>query len=162
MQGAYWPEFGVELAATKNKNLDGAVGPNDDMSALLTMKYNLFRGGADKARRMERAEQMNQTMQEYQETLRKVHESVAHSWYALMAAKDRVKEINGYADERMQVKQSFFEQYEVGRRSLLNLLDSEQESFNAKRMQVNEQYIVYLEKYRLLNAMGTMARNTGK
>ena len=156
-QGAYWPEFGVELAASKNRNLDGSIGPNDDFSALITMRYNLFRGGADKALRMERAEQMNQSMQEYQETLRKTQEGVARSWYALMAAKDRVKEINGYADEREKVKQSFFEQYEVGRRSLLNLLDSEQESFNARRMQVNEQFTVHLEKYRLLNAMGTLA-----
>lgn len=156
-QGTYWPEFGLELAASKNRNMDGSKGPNDDYSAMLTMNYNLFRGGADKARRMERAEQMNQSMQQYQETLRKIQEDVSRSWFALTAAQDRVKEINGYADEREQVKQLFVEQYEVGRRSLLNLLDSEQESFNARKLQVNEQYSAYLEKYRLLNSMGSLS-----
>ena len=156
-KAAYLPEFGLELAASQNRDMDGSIGPNDDYSALLTMNFNLFRGGYDKARKMERAEQMNESLQVYQESLRKVQEGVAKTWFALKSAEDRVEQINGYADERDQVKQSFFEQYETGRRSLLNLLDSEQESFNARKLQVNEQFTAYLEKYRLLSAIGILA-----
>ena len=121
------------------------------------MNYNLFRGGYDKARKMECAEQMSQSQQEYQESLRKIQEGVAKTWFALKAAEDRVEQINGYADERDQVKLSFLEQYEAGRRSLLNLLDSEQESFNARKLQINEQFTAHTEKFRLLSAIGILA-----
>ncbi|AMO55516.1 hypothetical protein GZ77_09765 [Endozoicomonas montiporae] len=156
-KGRNFPEFGLELSASRNRNLDGSKSPSDDFNALITMNYNLFRGGADKARIKQRAEQMNESMQEYQETYRKIKETVSQSWFALDAAQKRVKEINGYADEREQVKNSFFEQYQVGRRSLLNLLDSEQESFNARKLQVNEQFTLHLEKYRLVSSMGVLA-----
>lgn len=46
----FHPKVNLELGATRNDDVDRSVGASDDESAIIRMSYNLFRGGADKAR----------------------------------------------------------------------------------------------------------------
>ena len=52
---AFLPRIDLELSATHDKNIDGIEEVNEDAAAMLRLRYNLFNGGKDAARRKETA-----------------------------------------------------------------------------------------------------------
>ena len=52
-RAGFWPRVDLEVGANSNRNLAGTRGQTSDVSALVVMRYNLFNGGADTARRQE-------------------------------------------------------------------------------------------------------------
>ncbi|MEW7981494.1 MAG: TolC family outer membrane protein, partial [gamma proteobacterium symbiont of Phacoides pectinatus] len=57
---AFYPRFDLELARTWNDDLDGVPGRNEDAQAMIRMRWNLFNGQADSARKEETAHLINE------------------------------------------------------------------------------------------------------
>ena len=51
---------------------------------------------------------------------------------------------------------SYYKQFQIGKRTLLDLLNSEDELFTAKTDYVNGTYDVLFSKYRILNSGGSL------
>jgi adhesin transport system outer membrane protein len=54
---------------------------------------------------------------------------------------------------------SYASQFDIGQRTLLDLLDSENEYFTARSTYANGKYIEIAARYRILNAMGQLLSN---
>ena len=57
--GGYHPRVDLALGATRNDDMDGSPGANDDETAVIKMSYNLYRGGADRAKMKEAIARIN-------------------------------------------------------------------------------------------------------
>ncbi len=155
------PHFHLELSATDNKNLDGIQGTNDDLSAMLKMRYNLYRGGADQARREEIAERVSAAKEVIRRTRRTLEEEVSLAWNSLVTIRERLTYLQGHVEATQQVVVSYSEQFKLGQRSLLDVLDSENELFNARSALISGQYTELLSMFRLLSSMGLMLNKLG-
>lgn len=158
---SFLPHFDLELGASKNKNLDGVDGANDDLSAMVRMRYNLYRGGADKARRREAAERVSAAQESVQRTQRLVEEEVRVSWNALMTMRERLVPLQKYVAASEQVVTAYKEQFKLGRRSLLDMLDSENELFEARSALVIGRYTELFGMFRLAASLGLMLDKLG-
>ena len=58
-------------------------------------------------------------------------------------------------EERLDAYQKLFE---LGQRSLLNLVDTERELFNARSDLINNQFLVLSSAYRVLATMGVLTK----
>jgi outer membrane protein, adhesin transport system len=154
----FLPRFFLELDATNNKNLDGVPGENDDMSAMLTMRYNLFRGGADKARTQETAERIGSAKEEIRRIQRIIEEKVQLSWNSLRTIRARLAYLKIHLESTEEVLRSYKEQFKLGQRSLLDVLDSENELFNARASLVSAQYNEILSIIRVLESSGLLLK----
>jgi len=152
----FWPRFNLELEASNNNNLDGIEGRNDDLSAMVRMRYNLYRGGADQALRQETAERVAVAKEVVRRTQRVLEEEVHKSWNSLITIRARLEYLKQHVEATGQVLESYKEQFKLGQRSLLDVLDSEHELFNARSALVTAQNLELLGMFRVLASMGQL------
>lgn len=149
-QSAYFPRFDFELGANRNRNLDGVAGPNNDITAMVVMRYNVFRGGGDAARDRELQERETALTADIESARRAVSESVAVAWVNIATARDTAAMIERQVNAVARVRESYIDQFELGRRTLLDLLNTENELFNAKANLLSARYDIKLAEYRTL------------
>ena len=155
-KSAFMPHLSLELGITNNENLDGVEGEHDDRIAMLRMRYNLFRGGADKARRQETAERVGAAKEERRRIQRIIEEDVYLSWNSLTTIRGRLAYLKEHQTSTEKVLNSYKEQFKLGKRSLLDVLDSENELFNARASLVSAQYTEIFSLLKILKSMGLL------
>jgi adhesin transport system outer membrane protein len=160
-KSAFMPRFSLELNVNENDNLDGIEGENDDINAMFRMRYNLYQGGADKARIQETAERIGTAQEVIRRTQRVVEENLLLSWNSLITIRTRLDYLKEHVNSTEEVLQSYKEQFKLGQRSLLDLLDSENELFNARASLVTAQYTKILSIFQLLERMGSLLDTLG-
>ncbi|MDY6992724.1 MAG: TolC family protein, partial [Pseudomonadota bacterium] len=134
----------------------GIEGNNDDLSAMVRLRYNLYKGGADKARRQETAERLNVAKEEVRRMRRLIEREVRLAVNSLITTQNRVNYVAEHVKATEEVLDSYKEQHKLGQRSLLDVLDSENELFNARSAQVTVNYTEILSLFRILASMGLL------
>lgn len=154
----FYPRFDAELATTADDNVQGDEGHYNTWRAGVVMNYNLFNGMRDKARLQAAAHQINQSMDIRNNALRVLNENLSLAWNAMENARKQTPEARAYADYTARVREAYQQQFGLGQRTLLDLLDSENELFTANRRYVEVRYTEEFSMYRVLSAMGDLLR----
>ncbi|MCH6590945.1 MAG: TolC family outer membrane protein [Proteobacteria bacterium] len=157
----FWPAVDLELSASANKNLDGVRGSNNDASALVVFSYNLYRGGIDEAEKFEFVERHAESLERLSTLKRAVAEDVRQSWNAMTKARERLGALNDQvvADEKVVI--IYRQEFQIGQRDLLDLLDSENERFNSRIRAITADYTAQFGGYRVLASMGQLLNVLG-
>jgi adhesin transport system outer membrane protein len=153
-KAAYFPRVDFELGATSNHDIDGVEGTNRDVTAMVRLRYNLLNGGRDTARRAETAHLINQAAEIRNNTHRQVEESVRLSWTAFQTVNNQMGFFEQHVESSERSRDAYQQQFNLGQRTLLDLLDSENELFVARTSLVNAQYDQLFAMYRILNSTG--------
>ena len=82
-RAGYYPRFDLELGAAANDNLDGVKGGDVEAQALLVLRYNLFRGGADIAREREAFARLREAREGLRQAQRDAEEEARVAYNAL-------------------------------------------------------------------------------
>ncbi len=156
VKGRYWPRFDFELKGSASEDADGIEQKEAQASAMLVMNWNLYRGGIDAAERRATMAQISQSRNASLRIKRNVDKEVRLAWAALQTT-GRQK---GYMAEHVAASKKanmlYKDQFELHRRSLLDLLDTENEIFQAERSYIVTDYDELTANYRLLAATGQL------
>ncbi len=152
----FYPRFDAEAAVGANNNVQGDEGHDNEWRVGVVMNYNLFRGGSDKARLASNAHQINQAMDIRNNALRQLNENIHLAWNAMVNAKKQTPTAREYADTSRRVRLAYQDQFGLGQRTLLDLLDSENELYNANRRYTEVRYTEEFSMYRVLANMGQL------
>ena len=155
-RAAYYPKVDVVLNASKNRNLQGLVGPNDSKLAILRMNYNAFRGGADLAFVRQTAFQVQQAYETKNRTLLQLKEAIRLSWNAYTSATLRLKPLKLHVTASKKTRLAYQDEFKVGKRTLLDLLDSQNELYQSQIELTRGENDEMLSRYRILNGMGNL------
>lgn len=150
------PRLEFEASYSNNRNIDGIDGPNRDRMYMLWVKWNLFRGGFDYYRGKETATQINEAQEIARTTSRQVESAVRLAYNAYATARDRLPSLERYVKSADATRDAYSKQFAIGQRTLLDLLDSENEYFTARSTHTNGRFIEISARYRILNAMGQL------
>lgn len=150
------PRLDLELGYNDNNNISGLRGYDESTIAMLRLRYNLFRGGSDQARVSQTASAINEATEISHKTMREVEESVSLSWNAYVTARERMEPLKQHMDAMEATREAYTKQFNIGQRTLLDLLDSENEYFTARSNYVTGQYIEQFAKYRVLASSGKL------
>jgi outer membrane protein, adhesin transport system len=156
-----WPRVTLELGATRNTDIDGIPGANYDRTAMLRLRQNLYRGGADSARVREAEARREEALARLGRARIDVERDVRQAWDGLAAARGRLEALRLHADASAEVVEAYRGQFSIGQRSLLDVLNAENESFAARSNYVSGDFAVSVGAYRLLAAMGRMLEHLG-
>ena len=154
----FYPEVNMEVGRTMDNNIDGTRGHNQEWQAMVRMRYNLFNGGSDKATLSSYAYRTKEAEDVKRNALRQLNEELRLSWNALRNAEQQVPIAKEYADRSMTVRTAYQEQFSLGDRSLLDMLDSENEVFSAQRRYVELQFVEMFSTYRINARMGELLK----
>ena len=153
----FYPRLDAVLATGANNNTGGERGhSNNDWQAGVELTYNLFRGGSDKARLKSDSHKINQAMDIRNNALRTLNENLSLSWNAMTNARKQTPSAREYADTTTRVRAAYQDQFGLGQRTLLDVLDSENELYNANRRYTEVRYLEEYSMYRVLANMGEL------
>ncbi|TPE54030.1 TolC family outer membrane protein [Maribrevibacterium harenarium] len=153
-----YPSVNFVLEKTFNNNLDGSEGPSEDLIAMVRLNYNIYKGNTDK-RRYEVAVQQNIQASEIQRnTTRETELTVRLAWAAYEATLASKEYLREYVIATKESQIAYENQFRLGRRTLLDVLDSENELFQARQDYVNADYDELFSEFRLFNAKGELMR----
>jgi adhesin transport system outer membrane protein len=155
------PRVDFEMGTGYNNNLDGVEYKDNDAYAMLRLRYNLYRGGTDEARVAQRRIETQEAIEVLNRTRRQVEESTRLSWNSLMTSADRLPKLKAHADATEQTREAYAKQFSIGQRTLLDLLDSENELYTARSNYIDGQFVEMFARYRLLADMGTLVSSLG-
>jgi adhesin transport system outer membrane protein len=155
----FFPRIEVEASYSDNKNIDGLPGPNRDRLVMLWLKWNIFRGGFDYYRDEETAKQISEAQEIARNTNRQVEAAVRLAYNAFATARDRLPSLDRYVKASDSTRDAYAKQFAIGQRTLLDLLDSENEYFTSRSTYINALFIELSARFRVLNAMGGLMQS---
>ncbi|KTC39554.1 MAG: TolC family outer membrane protein [Pseudomonas sp.] len=160
-KSAFYPRFDAELGRTADNDLDGQNGHNNEWQAMLRMRFNLFAGGSNKADLESKAYQSNQALDIRNNALRVLNEELGLAWNAMNNANAQVPIAQEYVDRSTAVRTAYQKQFSLGERTLLDLLDSENELFTASRRLAEIKNIQLFTHYRIKATIGELLKSQG-
>ncbi len=152
------PTVDLVLNSGRNRNLDGIVGRNDDDSVMLRARYDLFRGGADMARQRETAYKVQEATEVKNRTTIEIDQAMRLAWNQMVTLQQRLGYLRDHRKYSKKTVMAYKEQFKIGQRTLLDLLDSENEFFQSSIEYVKARTAYRITKYRILNAEGLLLK----
>lgn len=152
----YYPNLDFEMGVNRNSNLAGVEGDNNNLFAMLRMRYNLYAGGKDKARQAQTFHQIGEAKEIRNETCRQVVESMRLSWNAFKTTDAQVSYLKQRVEASLNARDSYRSQFTLGQRSLLDLLDSENEVFSSSKALTEAEFDRLFAIYRVMAGEGKL------
>lgn len=157
----FYPTIDLEVSGSYTENLSGIRSDNTNLRAMLYINYNLFNGGSDSAYTQKKISTIHQKDQELNKIKRDVIESIQLSWTAFRITSKQSVFIDWYVKSSKDKLNSYYKEFNLGRRSLIDLLGASDDYNNARRKQINTKYDLMFARYRLLDAMGELTDALG-
>lgn len=155
-EAGFYPNVNVEADAGYNNDASGRETYGHDARVMLRARWNLFRGGIDRANRQEAVFRMQQARQERQRASNELAEEARRSWFSYQTSIQRAQQLNQATEDLKVTRTAYQRQYDVGQRSLLDLLDAENELFTTRGQLVSAYINQMISSYRLLASTGTL------
>ncbi|AIW14003.1 TolC family outer membrane protein [Vibrio tubiashii] len=155
-KGVNYPTLSIEANQTWRDDAGGIRGSSDEFSAMLRMRYNLYNGGSDSDRTESAAYQLNKAKDFRDRTYRSVEEGLRLSWSALDLTVQQKDFLADHVDSASDTVIAYEKQYKLGKRTLLDLLNTENELFEARKGYLDAKYDEQYAKYRVMNATGNL------
>lgn len=160
-KSAFYPRLDFEVSSSWNNDIDGVDNINEDFLAMVRMRYNLYNGGRDKARLLETSDLVNEAKEIRNRAFRQVAESVQLSWNSYKATDSQLNFLRQHMESSTKTKEAYTKQFNIGQRTLLDLLDTENELFESRRAFTAARYDKLFAQYRILAALGTLVESLG-
>lgn len=155
--GAFVPAVALEGRATRYDNTYPYLGvTHEDYSGRVVMSWDIFRGGQDVWKRTEAAERSIQATMAHARLQRDALESIDKAWAARTITRTRIADLTRQLEAGRKTIAAFDKEYELGQRSLIDLLNAQNQYFNAAVSLTSARGVVVFADYQLLAAMGTL------
>lgn len=151
----YKPRIDLAVTGGIGEDVQGIRGEDNEFSALVVGSWDLFDRTRKPAVKKLQA-RANARAALADETLLQANERAGLAWADLQGARRQVRVLGSYVGEIGNVVSDYDDQFDVGQRSLLNVLDIRNERFRARSALVEASLLQRVSEYRLLAATGDL------
>lgn len=162
-RGSYMPRLDFQARKVLNTSSDGENSTQAADVLELTLNFNLFNGLSDRASISQAAEKLISTQDLRDKACIDTRQTVVIAYNDIA----RLREQLVYRDQHQlsieKAREAYRKQFEIGQRTLLDLLDTENEYFQARRAYANTEYDMktafartYAGQGELLNKLGVV------
>ncbi|MCT7910423.1 TolC family outer membrane protein [Arcobacter lacus] len=157
-KSAFMPTVDLELEQVFNDyTTENAYDSADDrQKAYVVMNWNLYKGGAHEADLQKSKSSISKEVELQRDLKRQTIESLELSWSAYEMLGKQLEELYKYYQYSEDTLESYRSEYEMGRRTLLDLLSAQNDLVNSKSQIINAQMDKLFAQYRVLDAMGVL------
>ena len=125
--------------------------------ALLRLNYNLYNKGNDKLDKEKSQLAVQQEQQTMDNLVRELKESLEFSWQNYVLNQEKMGYLNQHVEYAKATLDAYQDEFRIGRRDLINLLDAENEYNTALKEIATTETALSYAKYRLLDNMGMVS-----
>ncbi len=155
-KSAFMPRFELEVGVNWDTDANGGKGDTYSHVAKLNMTYNLYNGGGDKARRSQTSKRVNEAIEVRNRARRQVEEEIRLAWVAIDYGAQRLRPLEEHVVQAGKSRELYDKQFLMGSRTLMDLLDSQNEFTTARQSEINARYDLLFNRFRLLNSTGSL------
>ncbi|MEL0629098.1 TolC family outer membrane protein [Psychromonas aquatilis] len=153
-------ELGASHAIYKNDNsFDERTDPRDygkESVIELRMNYNLYNGGSDRAGEKAAYDRIDQAKSIRDNVCVNLRQTATIAYTDIINVSTRINSLYKHYLSSNEVLEAYYQQYTIGRRALLDVLDSENEAYQSERSYVNAQFDLEVAKLETLESMGLL------
>jgi outer membrane protein, adhesin transport system len=150
------PRVDFRMSRQFDEDTNGIDGSSETSRAELVVSYNVFNGGSDWSRRRQFKSRVGTARELRDLACREVRQTlaIAHNDIRSLGAQLDYLDRNQQAIGKARL--TYRQQFSIGQRTLLDLLDSENEYFEVRRRFVNARYDLGIAHARALAGMGML------
>jgi adhesin transport system outer membrane protein len=150
------PRFDLRYRNEVEHDTDGINGRWDEEAIEVVMTYNLYRGGADSARKREFYNLYYAAIEERKQACLNVRQRISNDFNDMENLRQQVvlTDVSMQAQDKTRV--AYRDQFSRGQRSLLDLLDSQNEFFDSQRAHISATTDLLAAESSTLSNMGLL------
>jgi outer membrane protein, adhesin transport system len=161
-RSGYYPKAELRARGVTNRNqnsFDNRIDPDswgDENAVELAITYNLYSGGANRAAVRRSLEQVNQAKDLRDQACMDLRQTTQIAYNDSQRLREQLISLQQHRLSSDKVRTAYAEQFNIGQRTLLDLLDAENEYFQASRALTIAQGDLEIAYARSLAAMGSL------
>ena len=156
-RAAYLPVLNLEAGPNySNRGRDGSDNYTSSFDVLGVMRWNLFNSGADVAAREASAARIRQSRQNLMDYRDELKLEIESAWINMISAHEQFRHYTQAVEDNSYTREAYWQQFQVGGRSLLDVLDSENELYSSTVQAASARATVLANTYRLFVLAGDL------
>ena len=161
-KAAFAPTVDLRASTGRDREQPGALYRDVQSSRVqLMLTYPLYRGGADSARIRQTAAQNYAARDVRDYTCRNMQQELSIAWNNIQRLRQQLPFLREHELSTSKVRVAYQQQFSIGQRSLLDLLDTENELFDARRALLNAEYDLKKAEYYWLTLSSQVLQTLG-
>jgi adhesin transport system outer membrane protein len=160
-ESAFMPRVEARVRAGSGRNFDAIPDQKRDVTAGVTLNWNLFAGGADQARVRQQANLMNQAADQRDKACRDARQNAGIAYNDVVKLEELLRALDRNVLAIEKARDAYRQQFDIGQRSLLDLLNAENELYTARRAYANADYDRLFAQARVLAALQQLTQRLG-
>ena len=157
----FQPNLSLQGKAYAGQDVNGLYGTTTDLQGNLVLSWNLYNGGMDTANKQVQIRHVDEAYQALHRITGEIDEGVRQSWDRRIQQTLRMRELLRDLASINQVRGSYKEQFEIGQRSLLDLLDTQNNRYAVQVAIATSDSAVKFSDFRLMASTGDLLQALG-
>lgn len=155
-RSANYPKLDLQLAKEVGNDISGLEGNLDETRLVLNLSYNLYRGGADRATQRRTISAVHQNQEFARKVQRQVINTLRLAWAADQSLTKQMDFLADHIEKSRETVESYGEEFFIGQRDLIDLLNAENELNTAQNQHTNAYFDAMGARYRILEGIGIL------
>lgn len=160
-ESSYHPYVYAELSSEYTDGVQAQEEYDVTHAAMLRMNWNLFKGGSDLAAVKAAKARKRQAESDRDDIILAIEDETKITWAQYKSTLNEVKEYTQAVKHNRDTKEIYLEQFGIAKRSLLDVLDSENEVFQSANQLVTSKVNEQIAAYKLLALAGRLNSSLG-
>jgi outer membrane protein, adhesin transport system len=160
-KSALLPKLTLEAGANTGWDVGGVDDHTSEVQARLVFRMNIFDGGIKHAEVQENMRRESEALLGLSQVHREVEEAVRISWNRMHSQAELAAAYAAQLNASVSLVSSYQEQFGVGQRSLLDVLDAQNTRYNLQVLNETAQFSIRFAEYRLMAASGLLLKFMG-
>jgi outer membrane protein, adhesin transport system len=158
-----WWSPRVDLQGTLNSpdDIPGSRRYLHNYDVRFAVQWTPFDGGVGQAAAQAAAEQVNAARDSAASVRRDLSAEVTRAWSQAESRRTRINAYDALVEQTAAVRAGYWEQFTIGRRTMVDLLNAENEAFQARLTAETERFELLQVRYRLLATVAKLTRWLG-
>jgi adhesin transport system outer membrane protein len=156
-----YPKVHLELSKSFDEDIGGIEGRDEDLIIALRLRYNLYAGGSDASRKRYTSYQVENAKGIRDNSHLQVIEAMRLSFNAYTSLEKKMVYQEQHVKFALTTRDAYKKQFNLGKRTLLDVLNTENEYVSAKRDLIRSSYDRQIAEYRIVNAKGGFIASLG-
>ncbi len=149
-RGDLFPTIGAEVRGRVGEDIDGFQGHTNDVLGRVYLRWNLFNGGIKEANVQEMTRRASEARYRMHDRIREAEEDVTNAWTVLETQGRVGQALERQSEVSDDLLLSYREQFNIGRRSLLDVLDAQNTRFNTQVRRETSRFSEIFAAYQVL------------
>ena len=151
-----YPNLDLRLATEYGEDIGGLDGDTEETSLVLNLTYNIYDGGRDRAERQKKISAVYEQKEFAARVRRQVINTLRLSWTADELLARQLEFLDAHVIKAGQTVESYEEEFFIGQRDLIDLLDAENELNSARNQYAEARYDAIGARYRVFEGIGRL------